>query len=215
MTIFSQIYGSLKGGWKTHGPNALIGPGAFDTPSDGVYESVTDQAALRLSAVWACMNIRAETIGTFPLQLRNGKKEVLTDHPLYNILHTSPNADMTASEFWSLATAYVDMHGNFVSIIERGTGKKVVALTPVDLNACTIEFNKSGWRKRWKIGQDWHSDDDILHLRGFSMNAFARMQSGLKQMVQVEVGPLSLGGELVGVLDLTQDLHFAQYEAVE
>lgn len=174
MSIFQQVYGSLRGGWKTHGPNAIAGPGAFDSMEDsGVYDTVSAEAALRLSAVWSCMNIRAETIGAMPLHLRDGNKKPLKTHPLYQILHRSPNADMTAAEFWSLAVAHIDMHGNFVSIIERGgaDGKKVVALTPVDSTACKIEYNKSWSRKRWKIGADTIQDDNVLHLRGFTMNS--------------------------------------------
>jgi HK97 family phage portal protein len=173
MTIFQDVLGSLRGGWRTYGPDSLTGSGAFaSSGEDGsIYDSVNAESAMKLSAVWSCMNIRAETVGAMPLHLRDGDKQILKRHPLYNILHRSPNADMTAAEFWSLATAHIDMHGNFVSIIERGTGKKVVALTPVDLSSCKIERNKSGWRKKWKIGQDWHDDDDVLHLRGFTMNA--------------------------------------------
>lgn len=171
MTVFSQLYGSLVGGWKTHGPNALAGPGAFNAPDEGGYESVTAEAALRLAAVWSCMNIRAETIGCLPLHLRDGNKNVLKDHDLYHVLHRSPNANMTAAEYWSLATAHVDMKGNFVSIIERRANKTVVALTPVDADQCKIEYNKSGTRKLWKVGGvDEFHDDNILHLRGFSMD---------------------------------------------
>lgn len=170
MSIWKQVYGSLRGGWKTYGPNAIDGPGAFDSTDDGPFSAVSGEAALRLSAVWACMNLRAEVLGSLPLHLRDGNKKLLTDHPLYHVLHTSPNYDMTAPEFWSLQTAYVDMKGNAVNIIERGHAKKVVALTPVDPDNASYEYNKAGTRKTWKIGQDKFSDDDILHLRGFSMN---------------------------------------------
>ena len=75
MSIWKQVYGSLVGGWKTYGPNAISGPGAFDSAGDGdITESVTAEAAMKLTAVWACMNIRAETIGTLPLHLRDGNK---------------------------------------------------------------------------------------------------------------------------------------------
>ena len=170
-SIWRQALGSLRGGWRTYGPNSGDGPGAFDSGDNNPFESVTADAAMKLSAVWACMNLRAEVIGAMPLHLRDGNKKILTDHPLYRVLHTSPNADMTAPEYWSLATAQTDMHGNHVSIIERGQQKKVVALTPVAPGEASFEYNKAGTRKRWKIGQDDFSDDDILHLRGFSMNA--------------------------------------------
>lgn len=171
MTIWSQVYGSLKGGWKTYGPNSISGPGAFDSAdSDGEFGTVSADAALRLAAVWSCMNLRAETAGTLPVQLRDKDKNILTDHPLYRVLHTSPNADMTAPEFWSLAVAHIDMFGNSVSIINRAEKKRVVALTPTDPNACKYVYNKSGTRKTWTIGGDEYDDDNILHLRGFSMN---------------------------------------------
>lgn len=170
MSIWSRLFGPIVGGWKTYGPNQISGPGAFDLP-DGDNFNVSVQEALRLPAVWQCLNIRAETIGTLPLHLRDDKKNIVRDHPLYNVLHRSPNADMTAAEYWSLVTAQVDMLGNAVSIIERGMQKKVIALVPVvDPDACQFQYNKSGSRKTWKIGADEHSDDDILHMRGFTMN---------------------------------------------
>ena len=172
MTIWRQIYGSLQGGWKTYGPNSTGAPGAFDeSDGDGEFCSVTTDTAMRLSAVWACMNLRSEVLGTLPLHIRDKNKQIITDHPLHRVLTLAPNANMTRPEFWSLATAYTDMKGNSVNIIERGMGKKVVALTPCDPDACSFTFNKSGSRKTWKIGKDEHDDADILHLRGFGMKA--------------------------------------------
>jgi HK97 family phage portal protein len=170
-SIWRQLYGSLNGGWKTYGPSAIEGSGAFDSGEDNPFGIVTSEAAMRLSAVRSCVALRSEVIGAMPLHLRDGKKNIVTDHPLYRVLHTSPNADMTAPEYWSLATAQTDMHGNHVSIIERGLQKKVVALTPVAPGAASFEYNKTGTRKKWKVGKDDFNDDDILHLRGFSMNA--------------------------------------------
>lgn len=164
MSIWKRIFGSMRGG------QSLAGWGFGDRDSFG-NETLTAEVALRLSAVLACVSLRAETVGSMPIHLRDGNKQVLTDHPLYNILHRSPNADMTAAEFWSLATAHVDLKGNFVCIIERRSDKSVVALTPVDSDGAKMEYNKTGRRKRWKIGKDEFSDDDILHLRGFSIHS--------------------------------------------
>ena len=178
MTIFSQLLGTLAGGfggspssWRTVGSGGMTGAGAFDSP-DSMYDNVNPETAQRLSAVWSCMNIRAETIGAMPLHLRDGDKKVLRTHDLYNILHRSPNADQTAAEYWSMVVGQIDMLGNSVSIIERGVGKKVVALTPVDISKATVSVNtnRSGSRKTWKIGNDDFKDDDILHLRGFTLD---------------------------------------------
>jgi HK97 family phage portal protein len=190
MSIWKQVYGSLRGGWKTYGPNSIDGPGAFDSADDdSPFGSVTAETALRLSAVHACISLRAEIIGSLPLVLRDANKKPLLDHPLYNVLANSPNYDMTAPEFWSMENAHVDMFGNSVCIIERGMQKKVVALTPVDPTSASFEYNKSGTRKKWKIGQDDFSDDDIFHDRGFSMNAgwgLPRLDIG-RQILQAQL----------------------------
>lgn len=72
---------------------------------------VTPETALKLSAVWACVKLRAETISTLPLQLYDSEKRIAVDHYLYRILHDSPNADMCASEFWQVQSACLDLWG--------------------------------------------------------------------------------------------------------
>lgn len=193
MGIWQLLSGNIVGGWKTHGPNAIAGPGAFDSgsASEREYESVNTEAAMKLTAVWACMHIRAETIGTLPLHLRDGNKKILRTHPLYNILHRSPNANQTAAEFWSMQTAHVDMHGNAVNVIERGAGGKVIALTPMDPTNAKFEFNKAGTRKKWFFGgsREEISDNDVLHFSGFSMG-------GGWGAPRIDIGRQVLGAQL-------------------
>ncbi len=169
MTIWNTLFSGLRGGWKTHGPNQSVGPGAFDTPGDGTYVPVTADTAMNLSAVHACLSLRSEIIGSLPLHLRDGDKNPIKDHDIYYLLRHSPNSDMTPAEYGSLKTAHVDMFGNSISIIARGTQNKPVALIPADPNNCTFEYNKAKTRKTWKIGEDDYDDKDILHHRGFSM----------------------------------------------
>lgn len=172
MSIFSRNwFGELiSGGWKTHGPSQIIGPGAFDSgANEAEYQAVTATTAMNLSAVRACVELRSEIVGSLPCRVRDANKNVLHDHPLNAIVNVSPNYDMTTSEFFSLANAHVDLKGNSVNIIER-IGKKVVALNPVDADNCQYEYNKAGSRKTWKIGQDTFPDEDILHFRGFSLS---------------------------------------------
>lgn len=187
MTIWTSTLEGLVGGWKTYGPGQLAGPGAFDTPSDGE-ESVNADSAMKLSAVHACIKLRAEIRGSLPLQIRDKDKNILRDHPLAAIFSVSPNIDQTPAEFWSQQSALVDMKGNAISVIER-TAKKVVALTPVDPDDCEFKFNRSGTRKTWKINGDEISDDNVLHLRGFSFDKhWGRSQLDLgRQIIQAQL----------------------------
>jgi len=174
MSIWHRVYGgSIPGGWRTHGPGMPAGiVGAFDSGNDGEHSVVSADSAMKLSAFHACVTLRAEIIGSLPLHLRDENKNIISEHPLARMLNLSPNASMTRPEFWSLATALGDIKGNSVNIIER-IGKRPVALTPVDPDDCKIEYNKSGSRKSYKIGnsRDTIRDEDVLHLKGFSLNS--------------------------------------------
>lgn len=165
-----SIWTRIKGGWKTWGPNAIIGDGAFSSDSSQLYDSVTADMALRLSAVWACMHLRAETIGSLPLHLRDKQKNVITDHPLYSILHNAPNSMQTAPEYWSMATAHVDMHGNHLSEIKRRNNGTVISLEPFfEPDTWTPEQEKNGkWFYKNADGTRIAAEN-MLHLRGFSM----------------------------------------------
>ena len=50
---------------------------------------------------------------------------------------------------------------------------------------------------------------------GLAADALAHVDAGLEQVVEVEVDAVVLDGHAVGFLDLSEDLHFAQYHAVQ
>lgn len=101
---------------------------------------------LRLSAVWACVRLLAETISTLPLgfyeRMPNGERRAATEHPLYELLHNQPNADMTAQTFWEVTIASLMLRGNaFAEKMYLGT--RMVALNFLDPKrvswACKID----------------------------------------------------------------------------
>ena len=64
---------------------------------------VTPDTALRISAVYACVRILAESVGGLPLILyrRDGRNKIrATEHPLYSLMHDAPNDNTTS--FFSL-----------------------------------------------------------------------------------------------------------------
>ncbi|MGO3713553.1 phage portal protein [Alcaligenes aquatilis] len=83
------------------------------TSSAGV--NVNDQNILRLSAVWACVRLISETIGTLPLGIhertRDGKRPA-PQHPLHFILGMQPNADTISSVHWESVVAAMLLRGN-------------------------------------------------------------------------------------------------------
>lgn len=88
-------------------------------------KTVTVNSALQLSAAWACVRLISETLSTLPLNLYDDSGQAKTmarDHPLYRLLHTQPNADMTAAVFWQAYVASLLLWGNAYVEIHRSGG---------------------------------------------------------------------------------------------
>jgi HK97 family phage portal protein len=146
-------------------------------------EHVTGEAALSLSAVWACVNLVAGTGGSLPLMVyrtsRDGTRTVAVDHPLYRILHDSPNYDQTAVDFWEFAFASLELWGNAYARIERSAGQ-VRALHPIIPACVSVRRLKNGdieytWSEN---GQSFtETDRRVLHIRGFGGNPLGGMST--------------------------------------
>lgn len=157
-------------------------------------------SALSLSTAYACVNLLAGTIASLPLMIYrsvNGQRTTATDHPLYYVLHDSPNADQTALDFWELMDICVELKGNAYSVPEFGSGRRVIALSPpIDPDAMTVRRLPSGdLEYRWSEDgrQRTARQDEILHIRGFgggplgglSTLAFARRSFGIAKSIEV------------------------------
>lgn len=98
-------------------------------------QRITVNTALQLSTVWACVRLISETISTLPLFLyqtnANGSRSLVRTHQLYELLHSQPNADMTAVIFWEATVASLLLWGNSYCEIVRGAGY-VTALNFLD-----------------------------------------------------------------------------------
>jgi HK97 family phage portal protein len=146
-------------------------------------EIVTDTSALSLSAVWACVNLISGTISSLPLVVyrtnAEGNREVAKDHPLYRLLHASPNYDQSALDFWDFIAASIELRGNGFAQIVRLNGK-IVSLNPVNPAHMQVRRLPSGeLQYSWSSeGKSYISSDrDMLHIRGFGGNPLGGMST--------------------------------------
>lgn len=145
-------------------------------PTYGSYLSqlADTESALRVSAVFACVDLRARTIGTLPFQVfrreANGNREVDRDHPLYRIVHDSPNDYQTAFEFWSGVERDLCLEGNSYAHIVVNGKDEVIALHPLDPTKITprrdIETNVMVFEKREGGKVEYIPYSDVLHIPG-------------------------------------------------
>lgn len=88
-----------------------------------------------LSATWACVNLIAGTIGSLPLMVyrtdSKGVRTVAKDHPLYFVLHDSPNFDQTAVDFWEFMAGSIELDGNACAIMRKRSDGTLNSLDPM------------------------------------------------------------------------------------
>ena len=95
MSIFSWLFRSRD---KPKNSYHFSGwPFVFGKSAAGA--KVNEFTAMQTTAVYACVRILAESIAGLPLHVyeyRGNGKERVPGHPLYFLLHDSPNPEMTS-----------------------------------------------------------------------------------------------------------------------
>jgi HK97 family phage portal protein len=111
-------------------------------------KAVNERSSMQMTAVYACVRILAEAIAGLPLHLyRHGddsSKHKAKDHPLYTLLHSEPNAEMTSFVFRETLMTHLLLWGNaYAQIIRNGKGQ-VAALYPLMPNRMQVDRDKHG-----------------------------------------------------------------------
>jgi HK97 family phage portal protein len=155
---------------------------------------VTPESALKVSAVWACVGLIAETVASLPLILyrrrEDGGRDRATGHPLYTLLHDQPNRWQTAYEFKEMLTAHVLLRGNAYAEIRPGSTGPISELVPLHPDHVTPERLPTGavrYRVVRENGQtDILNDENVFHLR-------ARSPDGLRGLSVIEHAREAIG----------------------
>src|SRR5690606_23364700 len=131
-------------------------------------------------------------------------REVAKDHPLYKLLHDSPNYDQTALDFWDFIAASIELRGNGYAHIVR-EGGRIVSLNPINPARMSVRRLTTGELEyNWSANGKSHvsKDREILHIRGFggdpvggmSTLRFARNAFGLAQSAERAAGEMFRNG---------------------
>src|ERR1700680_2246103 len=151
-------------------------------------EVVTVDSSLQLDAVWSCVRLISETIATLPLFIYkrddSGRGIIDDKHPLYRILHDRPNADMTATEFWTATVAAILLWGNSYAAITRkndegniasdpGPDNPVIAITPMRPDRVTVRRHTDGTLTYHYSFQGFIAnleESQVFHIKGFFLH---------------------------------------------
>lgn len=210
--FFSNVLGASEGVVSDGGGGfwrSLIGSGRA---SSGV--TVTPDSALAITVLQNCVTLLAESIAQLPLEmyrrLGDGKREVASDHPLYDVLRYQPNPWQTPYEYREASQLALGLRGNSYSFIERGDDGAVKALYPLR-NDKVLVMKGGDLRPVYRIGGHqplpmrlihhvrWHTKNHYTGLSPIELHADA---VGLAQAVRQYAGKSFANGTAVsGVIE--------------
>ncbi len=192
--------------------------------------SVNEQTAMRLTAVYACINVLSTALAQLPvlvLRKQGEKIQPATDHPAYYLLHDEPNFWQTSYKWRETKQAHVCGWGNGYSAIKRNRSGEVTSLERcLPWQTCLV-----------KVGQRWtystQDDDgfpmavapeDMIHVR--ALGSDGRMGiSPIRQHAETIGLGLSVqrygkeffdgGGRPTGLLTVKGDLKDSSWERLK
>lgn len=141
----------------------------------GGSEVVDSMTALKIGAVFRCVDLISKTMASLPLHLfesADGKrKDKAVGHPLYNLVYVLPNEYTTAYEFWQMFTANLLLtRGGFAKIERNGFGQ-VTAMWNIP-TACVSGVHRTPGGSRYirvttAEGSEVLMAGEYLHVPGF------------------------------------------------
>lgn len=131
---------------------------------------VSAEQALRSSAVWACLRLRADLISTTPIDVfrKVGGVQVEVDKPP---LLVNPSGKRVSILEWLYSSQFdLDRYGNAFGIISEKDGqgfpRRVDLISPDDVSVVV----KGGELDHYKVGNQRYEVDEIWHERQFTVS---------------------------------------------
>lgn len=97
--------------------------------------AVTEDTAMQIAAVSACVRILSETVSSLPLVVyergENGSRREAVDHPLYSLLKFGPNKHQTPQQYLEQTMVGLTLAGNAYSQIVRDNGNRIMQIVPM------------------------------------------------------------------------------------
>jgi HK97 family phage portal protein len=190
--------------------------------------TVNEDTALKLSAVWACVRLIAETIGGLPINsyrlLSDGTRVLDNEHPLTQLFKNKPNKYQNRVEFFETMTMQLCLHGNAYAHISK-TGTRITNLLPLMAEQMEVALLTDGSVVyRYNSGSDVavYAPESIWHLKlmsngivGLSPLAYARNSIGIGIASDDRVKALASNGfKPTGILTIDKLLKPEQREQI-
>ena len=134
-----------------------------------------DDYAMRISTVFTCVLVRGESLSSLPASVKQSTDKgsrVAYNNPAHYLIHDRPNPFQTAADFWKMASAHIDLHGNCFAIISysgRFLPKRIEIVH--DPNAVAVKKSDSG-NAYYEFDGKEYKDYEMLHFKDLSLDGY-------------------------------------------
>jgi HK97 family phage portal protein len=164
---------------------------------------VTEQTAMTVSAVYACVALIAGAIATLPLPIykRTQEGREKSDHEYWWLLNESPSVDMTAATFWEYMVSANLFYGDAFAELKRASfsSQRVIGLKAHHPNRVTpfrdAKTNRLLYRIQPTVGAQYILDtSDIVHIPGLGFDGL-RSCSPIMHAARQAIGTALAAGD--------------------
>lgn len=130
--------------------------------------AVTEQTALRHSAVWACLRLRANLISSFPLDTFREVAKLQVEVPKPPVLVEPGGAEWDYTDWMYASQVDMDRAGNTIGLITQKNALGLPArieLAPI--SACRVVQRKGEAQARYRIDGTEYTRDQVWHERQY------------------------------------------------
>lgn len=173
--IFGRVFDNLFARSSFNNPQqwllAMLGAG-YESKS-GV--KINHDTAIKVSAVFACINVISSTIASLPLpvykRLTRGKEQA-RNLTIYELLHDLPNNETTAFDFWNMYIVNLLLTGDAFAYVKRDGNGIIRELWNIPSGQVTIYRNKDTNELFYKVKDPDNQTEivyypeNIMHTRG-------------------------------------------------
>lgn len=134
-------------------------------------ERVSELRAHQLATVYTCINVRAQTIASLPINVfkeKGNKKESISDHPVYYPLAHQPNNYMSSANLFMTSMIHADSWGNSIIAIHRDGFQRPTSFEIIQPDSWDVKIVEGN--AYYKINGDVVPASEVLHFRWFSLD---------------------------------------------
>ena len=224
MEFWRNVWSWFGGSTQRNVGIQVAGPAVYDEPAA---VTVTEDTAMQISAVWACVRLLSETVASLPVTVYRKTPEGRvqdTDFWFAKLMARKPNRYQTRVEFFETLMLNLALHGNAYckKIVVNGQVTSLLPLMSGQMEPSLLPDGSVIYRYQSDGGMEVYSEQSIWHVKlygngiiGKSPIAFGRNMVAIAQAAERATTKVyTNGGKRSGVLSLDRLLTPEQRDAV-